>query len=127
MAGANDRPAEETSSMTMIWRGRGVLVPVIAVGAAFIAAVLCAPLQAVHPDVATEVAFPLWGFMAAAGIWFLARKSEGPEPRVLVNQSTGEAVAVSQEAGSLLMVPTRYWAFAAAGAGVLLGVITMIA
>ena len=111
--------------MILIWRGWGILVPVIAIAAALLAMLLSMPLRGIGTDVATTVAFPIWGFVAAGGIWFAAKKIEGGEKRTLVDQATGRTFVVGRSAGSLFFIPTRYWAFIAIGLGILLAIISL--
>lgn len=101
--------------MFIVWSGWGILVPVLNflafVGFLFTSEAL-RPLRpagafgaAVNPMLAG-----VWGLLAAGALFAIARKLEAHEPRVLVDQKTGQQVVFRRSAGSFFFVPTRYWA-----------------
>lgn len=108
--------------MIIVWRGWGIVVPLITIAAFF----LCIGLAGVVPNggmVAQRIGMGAGGFLAAGGIWLLARKiEEGQDERTLVDQASGQSFVIRKDAGSFFWVPTRYWSWVVSGLGVFLAV-----
>jgi hypothetical protein len=51
------------------------------------------------------------GLISGLGAFLLARRIEGGEGRVLIDEATGQRIVIRPRAGSLFFIPTRYWAY----------------
>ena len=103
----------------VIWRGSGLMVVLIALGALMVAMAAFSWAGGAAITAAT-------GLIAAAGVWWFARRIERRAPRVLFDQVTGQRIYVMPDAGALYFIPTRYWAYVFAVIGVI-GVIDAVA
>ena len=97
----------------IVWSGWGIGVVLIAAVGAFVgisAADAFAGNLGLAYGPAQSAGMALGGLLAASGIHFFAkwRESSG-EPRVFVDEATGERVEVRPSAGSLFFIPTRFW------------------
>jgi len=100
----------------IVWSGWGILT--VAFGfIGLVAAVLGAEAladslrlaQPIEPTITLAV-----GMLLAAGQNYLfTRWREKGEPRVLVDEATGQRIEVRPTAGSLFFIPMRYWTWIA--------------
>jgi hypothetical protein len=108
----------------IVWRGWGILVPVIAFASALLMQVAVDALAG--PGAYTRDAYP-WApvalLLAAPLVWLLGRRFNGRTPRVLVDRETREEVILRPE-HAFFWIKMEYWAIILAliaGAVLLLG------
>ncbi len=94
----------------IIWRGWGILVPIIPVAIWFLVPELFkfAMSQTAYSDYFEFIsAFSI--LLGALALWFLGKKLNGTEGRTLVDEQTGEKVLLRAN-HSLFFVNMEYWA-----------------
>lgn len=95
----------------IIWRGWGILVPIIPVA---LWVLIPESFKAAMSDAAYSEYFKFISafsiFLGALAIWFLGRKLNGTKGRTLVDESTGETVVLKAN-HSLFFINMEYWAF----------------
>jgi hypothetical protein len=103
----------------IVWRGYGILVPVLAVLVGFV------PLAAVESVIGSAKYQPFAGVLAlvtcsaaAAAIWVVGRALNGQPGRVLVDPNTGQRV-VLRKRHDLFWIPFEWWSVAVAAFGVI--------
>ena len=108
-----------STSYMIIWRGYGFLVPLIA-----FACILLAEIgsEALFRDDTyyQEHAWPLaFAFILAGALVATAdRRFPGADPRVMIDEQTGERVRVGGARHSFFFVPLRYWSVLLVAMGV---------
>jgi len=102
----------------IVWRGYGILVPVLAVLVGFMPLVLA---QAVLGDANYHHYVGVLGLLtslaAAGAIWVLGRTLNGRPGRVLVDPNTGERVELRKR-HDLFWIPFEWWSIAAVAFGI---------
>jgi hypothetical protein len=94
----------------IIWRGWGILVPIIPVVLWLFVPQLFESIMS--PDAYTEYFRHISAFsilLGALTIWFLGRKLNCSEGRTLVNEETGEKVLL-KPTHSFFFINLEYWA-----------------
>ena len=89
----------------LIWRGWGILVPLISV----LALLLAVPFS----GEAAKYGLAFSQAVAAIAIWFVGKSLNGKPGRIMVDQETGETVELKSK-HSFFFINMEYWAFAAA-------------
>jgi hypothetical protein len=95
----------------IIWSGLGFLVPIVAFGC-FVLTELVVESALGDDTYYQEHTWPMalaFG-IAALGVAVLGKELKDEESRILVDEKTGERVAVNGTRHSFFFVPTRYWA-----------------
>ncbi len=94
----------------IIWSGYGFLVPIIAF-ACLLAAEFVSEAVFHDGNYYQEHAWPMaLGFMVAGVVVAAAaHRFRGAEPRVMLDEETGERVMVGGSKHSFFFVPIRYW------------------
>ena len=97
----------------IVWRGWGILVPVMAVGVFIFGAIVESSglnfgLERQQAILFGEV---IGSLIAGAGLFFIARKIESEPGRTLIDAATNQRIVFKKNAGSFFFIPTRYWAF----------------
>jgi len=112
--------------MLIIWRGWGILVPVFVIVGMLAASFARQLFGAASASTAQALLPLLTGVIAGGGIWFAAKAIEARPGRVFIDKATGREIKVGANAGSFFFIPTRYWAYIAAGLGLLLAATLMV-
>jgi len=108
----------------IIWSGLGVLVPITAAVAFFIAAVVAHTMGLKAP--ADASVYAIAEILAGGVIGYVAHRIESQPAEQFVEKSTGREFTAGHSAGSLFLIPTRYWAFIVPALGLLLLVEPML-
>lgn len=96
--------------MLIIWRGWGALAPVIAIVGWLVPLALLEGVLGHATYIRFSGAFSLiFGFAAAAAIWFVGQALNSVPGRVLVDPSTGQRV-VLRKRHDLFFIPMQWWA-----------------
>ena len=106
----------------LIWRGWGILVPVFVVLGFVVGVGFSTVVPGAHSPYTLPTTFAVTGLVASVGIWFVARAIEKRPGRIMIDKATGKEFKIGVSAGSLFFIPTRYWAFIAAGLALVLAV-----
>lgn len=103
----------------IVWRGKGLVV--------LLAAIVFWLMQMTVDAMNRPGAYAnsMWapilaGLIAAVPLWFLGRKFNSDEPRVLVDQKTGKKI-VLKESHDFFFIPVEYWAFITLAVGIFIG------
>jgi hypothetical protein len=96
--------------MIIIWRGWGILVPVMVIAAFLVAMGLGVAIPGNSPAESMAM-IPITGALAGLGIWLFHQQMDKRPKRVFVDEATGQRIAVGADAGSFFFIPTRFWAF----------------
>lgn len=104
--------------MFIIWRGWGLIVPLIAAVAFFGAAIVTASTRLQPP--LSGITFAAAEILGGIVIWLIASRIENETGPTYVEKLSGREITIQRSAGSLFFVPTRYWAFVLAAFGLFL-------
>lgn len=104
----------------IIWSGWGILVPLYVVLAFALCAVGVSAVGLPDPS-GPAIGCALAGVLSGAAIFLTVRKLDGREGRALTDDKTGQRVVLKPSAGSFFFIPTRYWSYILAAAGLFLG------
>lgn len=102
----------------VVWSGRGILGIVVFI----VSMILCLKI---FPDAQDDYAFVASFFIAAIFSWFMGKKWNEAQTRVLVDQSTGEEVKVKPN-HTLFWINLQYWGFIFGGLGLIILIQTIV-
>jgi hypothetical protein len=107
--------------MIIIWRGYGFLVPLAAIVAVMLGAIINVNLKLHQPASGVVAAGALC--LAGVALWFFSQRIESEPGRVFIDKATGREITVGRNAGSFFFVPTRYWAYILPGLAVVANIV----
>ncbi|HEX2851941.1 MAG TPA: hypothetical protein VHO24_01795 [Opitutaceae bacterium] len=95
----------------IIWRGLGILVPLI-VAVVFISTLSLVDLAANNTDYSKWHYWPkaLGAILAAAAVWFLGRYLNGRPGKVVIEKETGQEITL-RSVHDVFFLKFEYWAF----------------
>ena len=114
----------------IVWRGLGILVPLISVVAVIGCTIMFAGMHlplGPNPEAGGALGEVIGGGIAGAALFFIARSIESKPGRVLIDAVTNQRIVFKKSAGSFFFIPTRYWAFITPGLALLLAVAALTA
>jgi hypothetical protein len=94
--------------MFIIWRGWGIVVPLIVV-VCFVAGAMVSRFVGLKPP-ATHLVSAIALIVAGGVIWLISHRIENRPALELIEKGTGRQLTMRSSAGSLFFVPTRCWA-----------------
>ncbi|HWA01721.1 MAG TPA: hypothetical protein VG841_15540 [Caulobacterales bacterium] len=98
----------------IVWSGWGIVVVLIALVGAVVGVSAAGVLSdsahlAYGPS--QSIGVGVGGILASVGIFLFARAVSSGEPRIFIDEATGQRIEVRKSAGSLFFIPTRFWAY----------------
>lgn len=93
----------------IVWRGKGLLVPLAFIIGAFLANVIYSVLHLNINEKNDSIIFGcVWGIFAAGINYLLTKKFISDQVRYMIDEATGQRIAF-RDRSSFMFIPNRYW------------------
>ena len=93
----------------IVWRGKGLLVPLAFIIGAFLANVIYSVLHLNINEKNDSIIFGcVWGIFATGINYLLTKKFVSDQVRYMIDEATGQRIAF-RDRSSFMFIPNRYW------------------
>ena len=110
----------------IVWRGKGLLVPLAFIIGAFLANVIYSVLHLNINEKNDSIIFGcVWGIFATGINYLLTKKFVSDQVRYMIDEATGQRIAF-RDRSSFMFIPNRYWTWIFATTCILVSLVALV-
>ena len=110
----------------IVWRGKGLLVPLAFIIGAFLANVIYSVLHLNINEKNDSIIFGcVWGIFSAGINYLLTKKFVSDQVRYMIDEATGQRIAF-RDRSSFMFIPNRYWTWIFATTCILVSLVALV-